>query len=77
MLSDIKESNINVVCAIDRGAINIYSYFPVITLEEDVPRADCIIITPVHEAESIRQSLKDRISIPMISLSDILDECVK
>ncbi len=77
LLSDIKESNINVVCAIDRGAINIYSYFPVITLEEDVPRADCIVITPVHEAESIRQSLKDRISIPMISLSDILDECVK
>ncbi|MDE7322316.1 MAG: glycosyltransferase [Lachnospiraceae bacterium] len=76
LLEDIKESNINVVCAIDIGAINKYSYFPVITLEEDIPGADCIIITPVHETESIMQNLKDRTSVPLISLSDIVDECL-
>lgn len=77
LMEDIKESDINVVCAVDIGAINKYSHFPVITLDEEIPDADCIIITPVHEAESIKESLKNRTAVPVLSLTDILDECVK
>lgn len=77
LMEDIKESDINVVCTIDIGAINKYSHFPVITLDEEIPNADCIIITPVHEAESIKESLKNRTAVPVLSLTDILDECVK
>ena len=77
LMEDIKESDINVVCAIDIGAINKYSHFPVITLDEEIPDADCIVVTPVHEAEAIKESLKNRTSVPVLSLLDILDECVK
>lgn len=77
LLEDIKESDINVVCAIDRGAINKYSSFPVITLEEKIPNADCIIITPVYDEEAIREKIGKLTSIPLISLSDVLEDCLK
>lgn len=77
LLEDIKESDINVVCAIDIMAINKYGEFPVITLEETIPDADCIIITPVHEAEAIQQKLEERTEVSVISLSDVLDGCMQ
>lgn len=76
LLEDIKGSDINVVCAIDIRAINKYGKFPVITIEETIPDADCIIITPIHEAEAIAQKLEERTPLPIISLSDILDGCM-
>lgn len=77
LLEDIKESDINVVCAIDIGAINKYSHFPVITPDEDIPDADCIVVTPVHEMETISNNIGKMTLIPLISLSSILDDCLK
>ncbi len=77
LMADIKESGIDIVCVIDIGAINRYSRYPLITPDETIPDADCIIITPVHETESIKQKLTNRTSIPLISLSDIIDACMQ
>lgn len=77
LMEDIKESDINIVCAIDIGAINKYSYFPVLTPEDEIPDADCIVITPVHEMETISKNIGKMTLIPLISLSDILDDCFK
>lgn len=76
LLEDIKESDINIVCAIDIRAVDKYGDFRIITPEEIIPDADCIIITPVHEAESIRQKLEGKTTLPIISLSEILDGCM-
>lgn len=76
LLEDIKESGINTVCAIDMRAVNKYEDFPVITAEEAIPDADCIVITPVHEAGYIKQQLEKRTTLPAISLSEILDGCM-
>lgn len=77
LMEDIKESDIKIVCAIDIGAVNKYSHFPVLTLEDEIPDADCIVITPVHEMESICKKMGKMTSIPLISLSDMLDDCFK
>lgn len=76
LLEDLKGSGIDIVCAIDRNAINKYGEFPVITAEERIPEADCIIITPVHEAEAIKKDLTGRTLLPIISLAEVLDECM-
>lgn len=75
LIEDIKGSGINIICAIDMKAINKYCDFPVITVDETIPDADCIVITPIYECETIRQVLEDRTSVPLISLSDVIDEC--
>lgn len=77
LLEDLKGSDINIICAIDRNVINKYGGFPVITVEEKIPEADCIIITPVHEAEAIKRNLTGRTSLPLISLSEVIDDCIQ
>lgn len=77
LLEDLKGSSIDIVCAIDRNAINKYGGFPVITAEERIPDADCIIITPVHEAEAIKKGLMGKTLLPIISLSEVLDDCMQ
>lgn len=76
LLEDLKESDIRIVCAIDRKAINKYGKFPIITPEDKIPDADCIIITPVYEAESIKKDLESKTRIPLILLSDVIDGCM-
>ena len=46
-------------------------------LNEVIPDADCIIITPVHEAENIKQKLRARTQVPIISLVDVLDSSMQ
>lgn len=76
LMEDIKKSGINIICAVDMRALEKFDNFPIITLEEAIPDADCIIITPIHEAERIKQKLDSKTSIPIISLSDIIDDCI-
>lgn len=75
LLEDLKGSDIHIVCVIDRGAFNMDSPFPVITGETEIPEADCIIITPVYEAEAIRKKLEIKTSAPIISLSEVIEGC--
>ncbi|NBI92003.1 glycosyltransferase [Lachnospiraceae bacterium] len=76
-IEDIKGSGINIICGIDKMDIDRQSGFPVIRPDEGIPHADCIIITPVHEAENIKQKLELHTQVPLISLSDILDDCLQ
>ncbi|MCM1154127.1 MAG: glycosyltransferase [Ruminococcus flavefaciens] len=75
LLEDIKGSSINIICAVDRKMINKDVVFPVITPEEPIPDADCIVVTPVHEFEMIKSKLMGRTSVPLISLEDVIAEC--
>jgi len=77
LIEDIKCSNISIVCAIDVRAINRYGEFPVITPDEIIPDADCVVITPIYETEFIKQKLLCKVQLPLISLSDIIDECMQ
>lgn len=76
LLEDLKGSDINIVCAIDRGAFEINSDFIIISGEDEIPEADCIIITPVYDMEVIKRKLKRKTSVPIISLSEIVDKCM-
>ena len=76
LLYDLKNSNINIVCAIDKAAINKYGDFPIISGGETIPEADCIIVTPVYEFDNIKGILEKKTSLPIISLRDIIDECM-
>lgn len=75
LLEDLKDSKINIVCAIDRGAFTMNDKFPIITGETDIPEADCIVVTPVYDMDSIKQKLDGKTTVPIISLSEIVEKC--
>lgn len=76
LLEDLCKSDIHVVCAIDRGAFNLNSDFPIVTGDAEIPEADCIVITPVYDADVIKQKLEKKTGVPIISLSDVVDGCM-
>ncbi len=77
LLEDLCGSDVHVVCAIDRGAFNLNSEFPVITGDAEIPEADCIVITIVYDADDIMEKLGKKTRVPMISLSYVVDECMR
>lgn len=76
LLEDLKDSEINIVCAIDRGAFAMNNEFPIISGEADIPEADCIIVTPVYDIDTIKQRLDGKTVVPIISLSEIVNDCL-
>jgi len=77
LMEDIRRDKIQIVCVIDRGVINRCSDYPIISLDDPIPDADCIVITPVYETEAIRLQLNNITCIPTLSLLEILDECMR
>ena len=76
LIFDLRDSDINIVCAIDKKAANMYGEFPIISGEDEIPEADCIIVTPVYEFERIKNQIKEKTAIPIISLSDVIEEAL-
>lgn len=75
LIAELKDSTIYIVCAIDKAAIKKYGDFPIITGEDGIPNADCIIVTPIYEYHSIKERLEEKTSVPVISLEEIIDSC--
>lgn len=44
----------------------------VIGTDADIPKVDCIVITPVYYYESIYHMLKERTEIPIVSIQEIV-----
>lgn len=71
LIYDLKDSDIEIVGAIDKAAINKYEEYPVVTLEDNIPDADCVVVTPTYEFMDIQSKLINKISMPIISLADV------
>ncbi len=72
LVRELENSSVKIVCGIDRRAVMIYGKFPVITLNENIPDADVVIVTPVFDFENIKESLKGKVKCPIISLEDVI-----
>lgn len=73
LLEDIGGSEIRIVCGIDRSLVNKFAKFPIISPTMEIPSADCIVVTPVFDFESIKESLVMKTDIPIVSLTEIVE----
>lgn len=76
LIKDIENSQVNIICAIDKQAMNKYNKFPVVTEESVFPNAQCIVVTPVYEFEKIKSSLAKRTDMPIVSLTQVVEEAL-
>ena len=70
---DLMDSDVKVIGAIDKGAINKFEEYPVVTIDDDIPKADCIIVTTTYDYENIKEQLVSKVDCPIISLMDIIN----
>ena len=74
LLRELKNSAINVECAIDKNVDMIYSEIDVIGPDSEIPEVDAVIVTAVSFFEEIKTAMKYKTKADILSLEDILYE---
>lgn len=71
---ELAESNIQILYYIDRADIQGEKELKKISMDEELPEADCIVVTPVEEFGNIYQTLREKGDIPIVDISEIFDD---
>ena len=72
LIKQLETTNVKINYAIDRNAQKMKFDISVLTMEEDFPQVDVIVVTPVQEFDVIRDKLREKTDIEIISLEDII-----
>lgn len=72
LLADLEESEIEVVFGIDKRANSLYAEVLVLGLEDDFPKVDAIVVTPIFDFDNIKKTLSAKVSCPVVSLNEVL-----
>lgn len=75
LLDELRNSDINVLYAIDRNAENVYPPIDVYFPNENLPKVDAIIITVPSAYNQIVDDLSNVVDCPMLSIDDVLKGC--
>lgn len=74
LLSELNDSSIEVVCAIDKNAELRYADIPLLKPEEDIPEVDAVIVTAFYYFNEIEDMLCNKVNCPIVSIEDIIYE---
>ena len=71
---ELKDSKITVLYAIDRIKDYLLIDLDVYSPESELPPVDAVIVTPVMEFDNIHRILEKKISCPILSMTDVVNE---
>lgn len=72
LLHECKDSDIDVVCIVDKNPNIICDSIKVVRPEEELPEADVMIVTAVFHYSEIEQNMRNRINFQIESLENII-----
>lgn len=72
LLDELRDTDVEVVYAIDRNVNNIYSYLDVVSPDDELKEVDAIIVTSIAFFDEIKKDLSSKINCPIIALDDII-----
>lgn len=73
LLHELQESDIKVVYAVDRRAEKLTSDVTILTMEDELPAVEVIVVTAVYFYNQILEGLKEKIDCPILSMEDVLN----
>lgn len=75
LITQLSHSNVHIKYVIDKRKGSIMTdHIPCYQLTESLEDVDAVIVTPICEYKEIHIQLKDRFSVPIISIEDIIYE---
>lgn len=74
LVTELEDSDIEIVCAIDKYAELRYTDLPLYTPDENIPEVDAVIVTAFFYFEEIKDALSSKMDCPIISIEDIIYE---
>lgn len=72
LCNELECNNIKLAYLIDKNKNVSYRDYPVYTLQDELPKADVIIVTPVILFDEIADMLEEKMDCPILSLEDII-----
>ena len=74
LLKELKDSEIQVIYAIERKTKNINSDIKVVPLAARIPNVDAVVVTVIEEFDDVSEVLAKKMKCPVIAIEDILNE---
>lgn len=71
---ELKDTNIQVLYAIDQNPSDVMEGIKVYTPQEDLPQVDVIVITAPHYYNAIEDELYKNVNYPVVSIEDVVCE---
>ena len=77
LYEEIKNTELEVICVIDKNPDYVIGDFVVISPEEKIPDVDVVIVTAEYYFPEIETKLKEKVNCPIYSLLGILGNSFK
>lgn len=74
LMDELKDSEICVKYGIDRRAGRICEEIDIVTMDDDLPEVDAVVVTAITFFDEIEEELGNKLNCPILSLEDILYE---
>lgn len=74
---ELEKSQVTVKYAIDRAGAYLTIDLDVYSPESELPPVDAVIVTPVMEYNDICKNMKKKVSCPVLSVLDIINEMME
>lgn len=74
LYDELKNTAIKVEYAVDKEASTAFSEIDIVSIEEDLPKVDVIIVTAVFAFDEIAEKLGNMVEYPIVSLEDVIFE---
>ena len=71
-LDELKDSDVEVIYAIDQNASNIYAYIDVVTPDAKLSDVDAVIVTSIAYFDEVKEKLSNKLHCPIVALDDII-----
>lgn len=72
LVSELSLSSVYVKYGIDRRAEELNAEVPILTMEDELPMVDVVVVSAVFYFDEIASELQNKIECPVISLEDVL-----
>lgn len=74
LVKELKGTDIHVSYAVDQNADKMYTDIEVKTPQEELPKVDVMVVTPITYFDQIEAAMQNKIDCPLVSIDDILYE---
>jgi hypothetical protein len=74
LIKELRNTNLNIIYGIDQNAANISSDLKLLTLEDELPEVDVIIVTVLGSFQEIYDKLSTKIKCDIVAIEDIINE---
>lgn len=68
----LKNTSIEVAYAIDSNGNNKQSWLDILTLQDELPPVDMVIVAPIQNLGNVRETLKEKLSCDIVEMSQLV-----